>query len=344
VPIKPLIFAKRMTRRGKDRYPFVMDLDRMLGMCRRDQWALDDLDWDVAPRELSREDEIAICQYFTDMSGIELLAGELFKVQRDRAEDPRLREIFETFIVDEQRHSAVAKRLCAHYDVHGYQRYELNPHLVSFREPFVTAVHHLPPDIANAYITTGELLLDVALLRSLDDFVDDEMSHRAMKLINRDESRHIAIDYYMVEFYASERYDEWLASQAPKSLDERTRSLWALLTFLWHAGPFFRDVFFAPMDLTDPSGRRLVEAFKRVQLLGSRPGVADRPFARFIRTLQDLFNDPIVGALVGPILARAIGLDPRVIKQLYTADEERIAHAMTIEEMAQEALQAKLGN
>ena len=32
--------------------------------------------------ELSREDEIAVCQYFKDMSGIELLAGELFRPLR----------------------------------------------------------------------------------------------------------------------------------------------------------------------------------------------------------------------------------------------------------------------
>ncbi|MCC6875141.1 MAG: hypothetical protein IT378_12610 [Sandaracinaceae bacterium] len=318
-----------------------MDLDRMLTMCRRDQWSPDELDWSLPPRELSPEHERAICQYFTDMSGIELLAGELFKVQRDRAEDPRLREIFDSFVVDEVRHSEVAKRLAAHYDVHHYQTYELNPHLVRFREPFVDAVHHLPPDIANAYITTGELLLDVALLRSLDDFVADEMSHAAMRLINRDESRHIAIDYFMVEYYASERYDQWLAAQPDKTLDERARAFWALVTFLWHAGPFFRDVFFSPMDLTDPSGHRLLEAFKRIQLLGSRPGVRDRPFARFVRTVQDLFNDPIAGALFGPLLARMIGLDPRVIRRLHTDEEERRAHAMSIDEMAAEALESK---
>lgn len=314
----------------------------MLALCRRDQWSIDDLDWSVAPRELPREHEIAVCQYFTDMSGIELLAGELFEVQRDHAEDPRLVAIFDTFVTDEKRHAEVALRLAEHYDVHHYQTYTLNPHLVRFRAPFVEAIHHLPPDIANSYITTGELLLDVALLRSLDDFVADEMSRRAMRLINRDESRHIAVDYYMVEFYATPAYDAWLAAQPPKTLAQRGRALWTLVSFLYHASPFFRDVFFAPMDMTDPSGRRLVEAFKRIQLLGDRPGVAERPFARFIKTLQALFNDPLVGALAGPLLARAIGLDPRVIRTLYTEEEKRRADAMSIGELADEALGAKL--
>lgn len=313
----------------------------MLAMCRRDQWSVDDLDWSAPPRELSRADEIAICQYFTDMSGIELLAGELFEAQRAMTKDPRLAAIFETFVVDERRHSDVAKRLAAHYDVHRYQRYELNPHLVRFRKPFVEAVHHLPPDIANAYITTGELLLDVALLRSLDDFVDDEMSHAAMRLVNRDESRHIAVDYYMVEFYSTEEYEAWLARQPPKALEERARGMWALLSFLYHASPFFRDVFFRPMDLTDPSGRRLIEAFKRIQLLGDRPKVSERPFARFIKTLQVLFNDPLVGPIAGPLIARMIGLDPRVIRTLYSEEEKRRADRMSIDELAREAIDAK---
>lgn len=313
----------------------------MLAMCRRDQWKASDLDWSVKPRSLPRDHEIAICQYFTDMSGIELMAGELFKVQRAKASDPRLRAIFDTFVADEERHSEVALRLAAHYDVHHYRRYTLNPHLVRFQRPFVEAVHHLPPDIANAYITSGELLLDVALLRSLDDFVDDAMSHAAMRLVNRDESRHIAIDFYMVEYYASRAYDERLAREPPRSRREQARSVLALATFLYHAGPFFRDVFFAPMDLTDPSGERLTEAFKRIQLLGDRPGFASRPFARFIKTLQRLFNDPRVNRVAGPVLARMIGLDPRVIRTLYSDEEKRRADAMTIDEMAEEAVQAK---
>lgn len=313
----------------------------MLALCRRDQWSVDDLDWSVKPRTLSRDHEIAICQYFTDMSGIELLAGELFKVQRDNADDPRLAAIFDSFVIDEQRHSEVARRLAAHYDVHHYRRYELNPHLVRFQRPFVEAVHHLPPDIACSYITSGELLLDVALLRSLDDFVDDEMSHAAMHLINRDESRHIAVDFYMVEYYTSRAYDERLSMEPPKTLEERARALLALLSFLYHAGPFFRDVFFAPMDLTDPSGRRLIEAFKRIQLLGDRPGFSDRPFARFMKLLQNLFNDPLVNAIAGPVLARMLGVDPRVIRTLYTEEEKRRADAMSIAEMAEEALMAK---
>ncbi|MDQ3033085.1 MAG: hypothetical protein M3Y87_11755 [Myxococcota bacterium] len=320
-----------------------MDAARMLEMCRRDQWRIEDLDWSVAPRALSREDEVAICQYFTDMSGIELLAGALFEVQRDQAHDPVLRDIFASFVVDEERHSRVATLLARHYDVHRYQRYELNPHLVRFREHFVRAVKHLAPDIANAYITTGELLLDIALLRSLDDYVDDDMSHQAMRLINRDESRHIAVDYHMVEYYSSDDYERWLETRPKKSALAEARAAIALAGFMYHAKPFFRDVFFRPMELVDPTGKRLVEAFKRIQLLGQKTTHVQRPFTRFLRTLQTLFNHPISGPVLGPAISRVMGVDPKVIRTLYTDEEARRATGSTFDALAQEALGAKAG-
>lgn len=313
----------------------------MLAMCRRDQWKLEDLDWSVEPRRFSREDEIRVVQYFTDMSGIELLAAALFELQRDRAHDPVLRAIFDSFVEDEIRHSQVALRLARHYDVSRYRTYRVNPHLRRFRKYFVDALRHLTADIGNAYITTGELLLDVALLRSLDDFVDDEMSHQAMRLINRDESRHIAVDYHMVEYYASPEYDRWLKEQPGRPLHDVARGWWTLSLFLWHAGPFIKDVFFEPMDLVDPQGRRLLEAFKRIQLLGEKTEANRRPFARFMYGLQRTFNTPVVGTALSPVISRVMGVDPKVIRTLYTLDEARRAQRMSFDELAQDALQAK---
>lgn len=316
----------------------------MLRMCRRDQWDVEDLDWTVAPRPMPREHEVAIVQYFRDMAGIELLAGELFAVQRDNTDDPTLRAIFDTFVTDEIRHSKAAARLAQHYDVHHHRDYRMNPHLVRFRTHFVEALQHLTPDIANAYITTGELLLDVALLRSLDEFVDDEMSHQAMKLINRDESRHIAVDFHMVEYYSSEDYVRWLEAQPPRSRAQRVRGALALTQFLYQAQPFFKAVFFEPMDLTDPTGRRMLDAFKRIQILGEKEEVGSRPFSRFMRAMTDLFRHPVAGRFVAPVVERVMGVDGRLIEQLYTEEEARRARQMTFDELAQDALSAKLTN
>ncbi len=314
----------------------------MLDKCERLQWDPDaDLDWSVAPRRFDRDTEMAVVQYFTDMAGIERLAAQLFAVQRDNTTDPTLRAIFQSFVVDEERHAIVAERLARHYDVHHYRPYRTNPHLVRFAAAFEHVLHHVSPEVANAYITSGEILLDIALLRSLDDFVDDDMSHQAMRLINRDESRHIAMDHYMVGYYGSEEYARWEASQPAKPLLEQLRSALVVLAFMWKARPFLKAVFFEPMDMVDPSGRRLIEAFRRIQLVGLMGEAQGRPFNRFLRLLQDTFNHPIAGPFLGPLVVRLMGVDPRVIKRLYTEEDERRVRRMSAQELADETLAMK---
>ena len=253
-----------------------MDLQRMLRMCHEGQWKVGDLDFSRRPRPMSPEDEMNVVQYFTDMAQIERLAGALFVEQERRATDPVLKAIFGTFVVDEMRHSHVAQMLADHYDVRRLKVYRTSTSLERFFPAFVDAIRHLSDDVANAYITSGELVLDIALLRSINDFVDDPLSAQAMELINRDESRHIAIDYYMVGYYASEEYRARRRDAPRKSLAEQAAGARAFATMTRWGRPFFRDVFFAPMSRVDPTGVRLREAFKRMQLLGAKPGSGTR--------------------------------------------------------------------
>jgi hypothetical protein len=318
-----------------------MDLGRMLDKCVRDQWSIDDLDWSLPPPALPRDKEEAVCQYFTDMAGIELLAGALFEVQRKTTKDPTLAKIFSTFVADEKRHSDVAARLARHYDVHHYRSYRESPALTQFRPHFLALVQNTSPEIANAYITAGELMLDVALLRSLDDYVADDMSHAAMHLINRDESRHIAIDFFMTETYCSDAYLAEVRNRPRPSARQLAFGIRALATMMWHAKPFLQQVFLAPMDRTDPSGRRIQEAFKRIQLVLHKPIVARTPFSRFMIGALAAYNHPIVGRYFGRFLLRALGADPRAAKILFTEAELSRTEQMSFDELAEEALGLK---
>jgi len=318
-----------------------MDHGRMLDKCVRDQWSIDDLDWSIAPPELPRDKEEAVVQAFVDMAGIELLAGALFDVQREKTADPTLKKIFATFVADEKRHSAVASRLAKHYDVHHYRDYVESSALTKFRPYFLDVVQKTSPEIANAYITSGELILDVALLRSLDDYVADEMSHQAMHLINRDESRHIAVDFHMTEFYCSDEHLAEIRKRPRPSLAEIARMTRVLLTMMWFAKPFLQQVFLAPMDRTDPSGRRIHEAFKRIQLVLRKPTVARAPFPRMMIAFQNMYNHPILGKLLGRLLLRALGAEDRAARILFTQDELARTQMMTFDELAEEALAVK---
>lgn len=318
-----------------------MDTRRMLAMCHEGQWSPGDLDWSQKPRPMSADDEICIVQYFTDMAQIERLAGALFVEQERRVQDPVLKEIFATFVVDEMRHSHVAQMLADHYDVHHFRAYRASRALDRFFPHFIDAIRHLSDDVANAYITSGELILDVALLRSLDDFVNDPLSTEAMKLVNRDESRHIAIDYHMVEYYASDVYRERKRREPKKPIAEQVAGARAFAGMILYGRPFFRDVFFGPMDRLDPTGRRIREAFKRMQLLGERPGLEDLPLIQFWRSLMELYAKPWMGPRGKDVVARVLGAEPRFMEQLATEEEIARARTMSFDELAREALAAK---
>jgi rubrerythrin len=315
-----------------------MELQRMLDKCRRDQWAVDDIDWALPPPSLPREKEEAVVQAFIDMAGIELLAGALFEVQREKTHDPTLKKVFATFVADEKRHSAVASRLAQHYNVHHYKHYKESPALTQFRPHFLNLVRNTSPEIANAYITSGELILDVALLRSLDDYVDDEMSHRAMYLINRDESRHIAVDVHMTEYYCSDEYLKLIRTRKRPSLREMARMTKDVATMMWFVKPFLQEVFLKPMDTTDPSGRRVHEAFKRIQLVLRKPTVARAPFSKMMIAFQNAYNHPVYGRFFGRILLRILGAEDRAARILFTNEELARTQRMSFDELAEEAL------
>lgn len=288
-----------------------MDLEKLLTKCRRERWRAEDMDWSRPARPMGREEEMALVQTFVDMAGIERLAGALFAVQRDRVDDPLLAEIYACFVEEEERHAQVAERLAAHFDVHHYKPYTTDPGLVRFAPRLVATARAFSPEIANIYVTAGELILDIALLRALDDACDDPTCRDAMARINRDESRHVAIDFFMLERYAAR----------PVSSGGGLRGAYALVRMMAVARPFVRDVVIAPLDRCDPEGARLREAFKRLQLAMRRPGVAQRPFPRLLRASQWIVNQPVLGRLLQPLVTAVIGVDARAFERLYTPSE-----------------------
>ena len=314
----------------------------MLRMCREGQWNVGDLPFATQrPRPMSAEDERAVVQYFTDMAQIERLAAALFVEQQRRVVDTTLKEIFASFVVDEMRHSHCAQMLADHYDVHRFQTYRPSRSLERFFPHFVEAVRYLDDDVANAYITSGELILDIALLRSIDDFVNDPLSAQAMELINRDESRHIAIDYYMVGFYASEEYRVKKRTRPKKSIREQVNAARTFTAMTVWGRPFFQDVFFEPMDRIDPTGVRLREAFKRMQLLGTRPGIEHLPLVKYWSSMMELYHQPWMGRRGKAVVARLVGAEPRFMEHLATDEELERARRMSLDDLAAEALAAK---
>src|SRR6185369_14771376 len=139
--------------------------------------------------------------------------------------------------------SHAAARLADHFDVNHYQVYTPSLPMLRFIPYFTSAIDSLHPAFATSFILTGELILDMALLRALNVYIDDPLSRAVVEKINQDESRHLAIDMHMTEYFAS-------AGRAGNVNPWLDRNWWAVLT--WAPG-FFAEVFFRPMQRFDPS-------------------------------------------------------------------------------------------
>lgn len=251
-----------------------MSLDpvKMLERCKNGQWDIDDFDWDKTPEvELNQEDEIRVVQLYLNMSYIELLAGDLFKALRDRMEDPILKEIYHWCYMDELRHSEASARLAKYFDQNHYKLYTPNIAMLKFIPHFTNAVRTLNPAIANMFILTGELILDIALLRGLNNYVDDPQSRAVVERINSDESRHLAMDFFMAE-YCSENNMSIKTGKVKKGIfnpDLRGITLF---------GPsFFNEVFFRPMEVLDPDNEQMQSVARRLRRFNLREEVQKNP-------------------------------------------------------------------
>ena len=283
-----------------------IDLEKMLEKCELGQWRVEDFDWTGRPASLSREEEVLVCSYFVNMSYIERIAGALFLSLAERLDDPLLVAIFRTFHADERRHSQAAARLADYFDVHHYQVYTPNIPMLRFIPRFVGAIDRLSPAFATSFILGGELILDIALLRGLNAYLDDPVSRAVVEKINQDESRHLAIDMYMTEYFADRSRAEGEESGRNPWLDP---AWWGVLTW----GPaFFAEVFFRPMQVFDPSQEQMREVMRRFRRFYDRVAVAGNPAVQQFRGVVALVESGI-GSLIGQgldgAIRRAFGID-----------------------------------
>jgi len=257
-----------------------MNLDRMLDKCRKGQWNVNDFDWAQKPAELSRFDEMEACQAFTNLIYIERIAAAAFLEFSKQATDPAEKAIFETFYDDEVRHAEAMWHLSKYFDVHQYRIYTPDANLVKFVRAMSKMINGISPEFASAMVTAGELVLDVALLRSVNDYIEDPLSRAVIEKINQDESRHIAMDFYLCEKYGQ-------ADTEPPSMREffETMSNPTLISGMYWATVALSAMFGRIQAIMDPTGFRFLEAGRRFEMLGQKnPKIAaNRNYAAVLK-------------------------------------------------------------
>ena len=178
-----------------------LDLDRMLDRVEGGQWALDDVDWAAKGAERIRDDQREKLRAFmTDLVWIEHVGARGFAALAKQARDPRLRTIYEHFEREEERHARAELELMRRWGM--VEKGEIpianiNVRLViQWLDRYADTV-----DFATltCVIAMLEVALDGALVRFLLDEVDDPLCHDVFAHINRDEARHLAIDFHVME-------------------------------------------------------------------------------------------------------------------------------------------------
>lgn len=178
-----------------------MDLDRMLKMIKDRQWALADIDWDAPGAELI-EPELweKLKPFLSDLMWIENVGARGFAAMAKKAPTPTLKSIYEHFHAEEQKHANAELALMRRWgmlDGDEIPSPNVNVQLIiNFLDKHSDG---MSLSFLGTVIPMLEVALDGALIKFITDEVKDPVAQEVFRHINSDESRHLAVDYEVME-------------------------------------------------------------------------------------------------------------------------------------------------
>jgi len=255
-----------------------MDLDDMLQKIKDKQWALVDIEWDAPGAELIEPELWAkLKPFMTDLMWIENVGARGFAALAKKAPTPTLKSIYEHFHAEEQKHANAELALMRRWgmlDDDEIPPPSVNVQLViTWLDKFSDS---MSLSILGTVIPMLEVALDGALIKFITDEVKDPVAQEVFKRINSDESRHLAVDFEVMDIlgHASMRKlaVELVGSWMNPALLIGTLSYFPLLNKM-------RDNIVA-MGVNE---ERLYQAMRRFQNVGERSSYARRvPMYQFI--------------------------------------------------------------
>jgi hypothetical protein len=160
-----------------------IDMDAMLAKIKDRQWALADIDWDAPGAEtISDEFRPKLKAFMADLCWIENVGARGFAALAKKAPTPTLAEIYRYFHAEEQRHANAELALMKRWGM--LEDGEMPEPNINIR----LAIQWL-----DKYADDMPLSLLGTVIPMLE--VDDPVCHQVFEKINNDESRHIAVDF-----------------------------------------------------------------------------------------------------------------------------------------------------
>ncbi len=174
-----------------------IDMDAMLVKIKDRQWALADIDWDAPGAEtIGDEFRPKLKAFMADLCWIENVGARGFAALAKKAPTPVLAEIYRYFHAEEQRHANAELALMKRWGMlEDGEMPEPNVNIRLAIEWLDKYSDDMSLSVLGTVIPMLEVALDGALLKFLLDEVHDPVCHQVFEKINNDESRHIAVDF-----------------------------------------------------------------------------------------------------------------------------------------------------
>jgi hypothetical protein len=184
-----------------------IDMDVMLTKIKDRQWALADFDWDAMGAEtISDTFRPKLKAFMADLCWIENIGARGFAALAKKAPTATLAEIYRYFHAEEQRHANAELALMKRWGMlDNGEMPEPNVNIRLAMQWLDSYADGMPLSVLGTVIPMLEVALDGALLKFLLDQVDDPLCHQVFEKINNDESRHLAVDFEVLNMIGHAR-------------------------------------------------------------------------------------------------------------------------------------------
>ncbi|ONI84208.1 reductase [Actinosynnema sp. ALI-1.44] len=177
------------------------DFDTMLRTIKDKQWSLADVDWDAPGAEtITDEQRPKLKQFMADLVWIENIGAMGFAALADKAPTETIKQIYKYFHAEEQKHANAELALMKRW---GMLDDGETPEPTVQVKMAIWVLDNFSDDMPLTGLATLipmlECALDGALVKFLLDEVSDPVCHEVFRHINSDESRHIAVDFQVLD-------------------------------------------------------------------------------------------------------------------------------------------------
>ncbi|MDV6012501.1 ferritin-like domain-containing protein [Haloechinothrix sp. LS1_15] len=177
------------------------DYADMLQTIKDKQWSLADIDWDAPGADaITDEQRPKLKQFMSDLVWIENVGARGFAALARQAPDETIKQIYIYFHAEEQKHANAELALMKRWDMLADGEVpEPNTQVRMAIAMLDRYGDRIPLTGLATLIPMLECALDGALVKFLLDEVRDPLCHEVFRHINSDESRHIAVDFQVLD-------------------------------------------------------------------------------------------------------------------------------------------------